>query len=234
MQTLAEHPHPIVTVTKEKEADGKGPEGPDTAGQTAEPPADAPAAAVEVKQGFAGMVIKGMEFTDKAEAGAALLDACKEIKGTEPVKIGSYRGFSMMVSVEGFGSSVILTLKGQMSHRAELGKDTLGNLARIDHALSKMPERLEVVETQLGNLREQLEAARAEMGKPFPMEAELKEKSARLAELDSLLNIGGGPPVQEQVIAKSARPSVLDSLKRPLPPRQKAETERPKKHTQER
>ena len=234
MQTLAEHPHPIVTVTKEKEADGKGPEEPDTAGQTAEPPADAPAAAVEVKQGFAGMVIKGMEFTDKAEAGAALLDACKEIKGTEPVEIGSYRGFPMMVSVEGFGSSVILTLKGQMSHRAELGKDTLGNLARIDHALSKMPERLEAVETQLGNLREQLEAARAEMGKPFPMEAELKEKSARLAELDSLLNIGGGPPVQEQVIAKSARPSVLDSLKRPLPPRQKAETERPKKHTQER
>ncbi len=105
-----------------------------------------------------------------------------------------------------------------MTHRTTLGMDPVGALVRIDHTLDKMPERLEAVRTQLENLFDQREAAKAEVGKPFPREDELKEKSARLAELDVLLNIDGS---HSQGEPKSARPSVLDSLKRPLPPREK-------------
>ena len=122
---------------------------------------------------------------------------------------------------------------GEMTHRTPLGTDPLGALARIDHALDKMPERLEIVKSQLENLFEQRDAAKAEVGKPFPREDELKEKSARLAELDVLLNIDGGPRQTEQIVAKSARPSVLENLKRPLPPREKPH-DKPKRSRQER
>ena len=126
-----------------------------------------------------------------------------------------------------------LVLKGKIIHRTTLGLDPAGALVRIDHTLDKMPERLETVRTQLENLFEQREAAKAEIGKPFPREDELKEKSARLAELDVLLNIDGSHNQEEQAIAKSDRPSVLDSLKRPLPPREKA-PDIPKRTHQER
>ena len=96
--------------------------------------------------------------------------------------------------------------------------DLRGNLIRIDHALEKMPERLVAVKAQLDNLFAQREAAKGEVGKPFPQEDELREKSARLAELDALLNIDGGHGSQEQTIVKCARPSVLDGLKRPAQP----------------
>lgn len=109
-----------------------------------------------------------------------------------------------------------------MTHRTPLGTDPFGALVRIDHTLDKMPERLAAVKNQLKNLFDQREAAKAEIGKPFPREDELKEKSARLAELDVLLNIDSSHSQGEQAIAKSARPSVLDSLKRPPPPREKA------------
>ena len=172
------------------------------------------------KDGFAGMVVRGDTLTDKENAGAALLDAFKETKGTEPVPIGSYRGFPMFLSVENFGKDFILTLKGQMTHRTELGKDARGNLTRIDHTLTEMPERLKAVHTQLDNLHQQMEAAKAEIGKPFPQERELQEKSARLAELNALLDIDGRAPArqqaeEEETPAKRERPSVLESLKVP-------------------
>ena len=130
----------------------------------------------------------------------------------------------------------VLVLKGEMTHRTPLGSDPLGALARIDHALDKMPERLAAVKSQLENLFEQRDAAKAEVGKPFPREDELKEKSARLAELDVLLNIEGGPRQTEQIVAKSARPSVLENLKRPQPPRETREKphDKPKRSRQER
>ena len=113
---------------------------------------------------FAGMEIRGDVLTDKENAGAALLDACKEVKTSDPVQIGSYRGFTMSVE-----------------------------------------------------------------GKPFPFEDDLRVKSARLVELDTLLNIDGkGHAQPETVVAKSARPSVLDSLKRPVPPR--SPEKKPKQH----
>ncbi|MDD3228322.1 MAG: SNF2-related protein [Oscillospiraceae bacterium] len=168
--------------------------------------------------GFIGMTVRGDTLTDKENAGAALLDACKEIKNMEPVEIGSYRGFAMSVSFEPFENTYTLTLKGKMTHRVELGKDPRGNLLRIDNALDKMPERLESVKAQLENLYNQQAAAQLEVGKPFPQEDELKQKSARLIELDAELNMDNkNAPAKEDIVAKSARPSVLEKLKRPLP-----------------
>ena len=215
MRTLAEHPHPTIIKEIPASAPAEGVQGertaPDTA-MTAEPAA----AVKEVSQGFAGMVIKGTAYEDRETAGAALLEACKEVKDTEPVMIGSYRGFTMSVSVSLFKHK--LALKGEMTHEADLGLDVRGNLLRIDNALEKMPERLAMIKAQLDNLFAQQEAAKAEVGKPFPQEDELRQKSARLAELDALLNIDGGHRHEEQAIAKCARPSVLDGLKRPAQP----------------
>lgn len=158
------------------------------------------------KDGFAGMEVKGDLLTDKDNAGAALLEAFKDAKGLEPVPIGTYRGFSMSLTVENFGKDFILTLKGKMSHRVELGKDARGNLVRIDNALAQMPERYKTVQGRLENVQAQLATAKAE----------LKEKSARLAELNAELNIDDRTPMEqaaENVVAK--RPSVLGKLKAP-------------------
>ena len=181
------------------------------------------------EDGFAGMEIRGDTLTDKENAGAALLDACKEVKGSEPVQIGSYRGFTMSVEFSAWKQEYTLLLKGQMTHRASLGIDPRGNLTRIDNALSQMPQRLEATKAQLDNLYQQQTAAKEEVGKPFPYEDDLRVKSARLVELDTLLNLDGRSRSQpESVIAKSARPSVLDSLKRPVPPR--CPEKKPKQH----
>ena len=172
---------------------------------------------------------RGDVLTDKENAGAALLDACKEVKGSEPVQIGSYRGFTMSVEFSAWKQEYTLLLKGQMTHRASLGTDPRGNLTRIDNALAQMPQRLEAVKNQLDNLYQQQAAAKEEIGKPFPFEDDLRVKSARLVELDTLLNIDGkGHAQPETVVAKSARPSVLDSLKRPVPPR--SPEKKPKQH----
>ena len=164
---------------------------------------------------FAGMLIRGDTLTDKDNAGAAILEACKEIKGTEAVEIGTYRGFTMSLSFEGFHHQ--LTLKGAMSHKVELGPDARGNLTRIDNALTALPERLKAVQAQLDNLYQQQAAAKAELGKPFSQEAELQRKSARLAELNTLLDMDVSRPAPQQEaarrLAKTERPSVLEKLK---------------------
>ena len=165
---------------------------------------------------FAGMFIRGDTLTDKDNAGAAILEACKEVKGTEATEIGSYRGFIMSLSFEGFHHQLIL--KGEMSCKVELGPDARGNLTRIDNALAGMPERLKAVRAQLDNLHQQQAAAKAELGKPFPQEAELQQKSARLAELNAMLDMDGGKAAPQQDVrrlAKSERPSVLEGLKAP-------------------
>ena len=184
------------------------------------------------EDGFAGIEVRGDTLTDKENAGAALLDACKEVKNSEPVQIGSYRGFAVSVTFDAFRKEYTLLLKGQMTHRVTLGADPRGNLIRIDNALAQMPQRLEAVKNQLDNLYQQQTAAKAEVGKTFPQEQELRDKSARLLELDAELNIDGrGRPPQATVMAKSARPSVLDGLRRPVPPRNP--DKKPKHHEQE-
>ena len=181
------------------------------------------------EDGFAGMEIRGDLLTDKENAGAALLDACKEVKTSDPVQIGSYRGYAMSVEFSAWKQEYTLLLKGQMTHRATLGTDPRGNLTRIDNALAQMPQRLEAAKAQLDNLYQQQAAAKEEVGKPFLYEEELKSKNARLVELDTLLNIDGkGQAHTESVVAKSTRPSVLDNLKRPVQPR--STDKKPKQH----
>jgi len=170
--------------------------------------------------GFAGMTVRGDVLTDKENAGAALVDAFKDVKGIDPVQIGTYRGFTMSLTLEDFGRDYVLTLKGQMTHRVTLGKDPRGNLTRIDNALNGMAERLANVQGKLDSLYAQMETAKQELGKPFPQEAELKAKSARLAELNIALNIDDKTPLEAMAeeapprneVAKSARPSVLQKL----------------------
>lgn len=103
----------------------------------------------------------------------------------------------MSLSFEGFHHQ--LTLKGEMSYKVELGPDARGNLTRIDNALAGMPDRLKAVRAQLDNLYQQQAAAKAELGKPFPQEAELQQKSARLAELNALLDMDGSKAAPQQV-----------------------------------
>ena len=173
------------------------------------------------EDGFAGMEVKGDNLTDKDNAGAALLEAFKDVRGMEPVPIGTYRGFQMSLTLEDFGRDYVLTLKGQMTHRVTLGKDARGNLTRIDNVLNAMPDRLQNVRNTLDALTAQMEAAKAELGKPFPQEEELRVKSARLAELNAELNIDERTPMEQladdsAISAKAERPSVLAKLKAPL------------------
>ena len=174
------------------------------------------------EDGFAGMEVKGDNLTDKDNAGAALLETCKEVKDLEPVPVGSYRGFQMALTLENFGRDYILTLKGQMSYRVELGRDARGNLVRIDNALNAMPERVTSQKAYLDNLYAQVKEAKAALGKPFPQEEELRVKSARLAELNAELNIDDKTPMERlagdsDAVAKSTRPSILQKLRAPLP-----------------
>ena len=165
------------------------------------------------EEGFCGMEVNDTRFTEKAEAGEAILAICKTNQSLEPVPLGSYRGFKMELSFDSFQKEYQVLLKGEMTHRVPIGTSAAGNIQRLDNALAGIPARLEKTEQQLDNLRSQQEAAQAELGKPFPQEAELAEKSARLAELDALLNMddrGNDDPDREKTTEK---PSVLAELR---------------------
>ncbi|MBD5133481.1 MAG: hypothetical protein HDT38_03260 [Clostridiales bacterium] len=138
-------------------------------------------------EGFAGMTVNGTAYTSRTKAGTALLDACADITENIYTEIGSYRGFVIFAAFNGIGH--ILTLKSAGGYRVEVGPDPRGNVTRIDNALAELPERLEREQARLTNLRQQMEATRAEIGKPFPREEEFRRKSARLVALDAQLNI---------------------------------------------
>ena len=138
---------------------------------------------------FIGMTIGGETFTEAKDAGEAILDACKHVSNEKDHALGEYRGFSMSVMYNPLSQMYQLTLKGAMSHQVELGSDPRGNITRIDNALAGIPRRMQNVENKLNDLNQQMSTAKAELGKPFPQEDELKTKSARLAELDAKLNL---------------------------------------------
>ena len=140
-------------------------------------------------EGFPPMNVKGMTYTEKAQAGQALLDACSQMESTEPVSIGSYRGFGMELSYEAFSKEYQVSLKGELSHRVSLGTDVFGNITRLDNALNGLEQRLESNREALERTKEQMKTAKTEAEKPFPREGELKEKSQRLAELTKLLKL---------------------------------------------
>lgn len=179
------------------------------------------------------ITIKGDTLIDKDNAGAAILEACKEVKNSDPIEIGSYKGFTMYLSYAAFGNEHTLTLKGAMSHTTKLGLDARGNLTRIDNALNNMPQRLQSVQKELENLYNQQAAAKLEVQKPFMQEQELKEKTARLAVLDKELNMSAmrsAPLRDTAMVSKQARPSILESLKQQTP----KSTTTPKKSKAER
>ena len=170
----------------------------------------------QVKDGFCGMTVKGMHFEDKLAAGERLLLACKELPTAETVTLGSYRGFGFDLRFDTFRNEYQAVLRGATSHFVPLGTDARGNLTRLDNALDSFPDRIARAENQLQTLYQQRDAAQVEVEKPFPKEAELAEKSARLAELDTLLNMEGRPePEREkpEVEQGERRPSVLAGLK---------------------
>ena len=170
----------------------------------------------QVKDGFCGMTGKGMHFEDKLAAGERLLLACKEMPTAETVTLGQYRGFGLDLRFDTFRNEYQAVLRGATSHFVSLGTDARGNLTRLDNALDNFPDRIARAENQLQTLYQQRDAAQVEVEKPFPKEAELAEKSARLAELDTLLNMEGRPePEREEPETEQGerRPSVLAGLK---------------------
>lgn len=129
-------------------------------------------------------------YTEKKEAGAALIDMCRSAKQPNmAVTIGEYQGFKMSVSFDSFFSKFTVNLKGSISHEVEIGADPLGNLQRLSNALEGMNGKMKTVEQKLDNVEHQLETAKIEVTKPFPQEAELAEKLERLTELNALLNM---------------------------------------------
>ncbi|WP_330391900.1 DUF3849 domain-containing protein [Enterocloster clostridioformis] len=129
-------------------------------------------------------------YTDKKEAGAALIDMCRSAKQPNmAVTIGEYQGFKMSVSFDSFFSKFTVNLKGSITHEVEIGTDPLGNLQRLSNALEGMTGKMETVAQKLENVEHQLETAKVEVTKPFAQEAELAEKLERLTELNALLNM---------------------------------------------
>ena len=146
---------------------------------------------------FVGMEIKGKAFSDKEAAGDAILAACK-LAGSKDVELGHYRGFAMRLTYDSMANRMLMVLQGEMSHFVELGTDARGNILRMDNMLGGIPNRIEAVQAQLENTKQQMEAAKQELAKPFAQEAELKTKSARLAELDAELNMEKGVQQDEK------------------------------------
>ena len=136
------------------------------------------------------MKVGDKAYTDKKEAGAALVEMCKETKTVNvPATVGEYAGFKMAVSFDSFNHKFVMNLKGQLSHNLEIGSDPLGNIARINHALESMSKQLAEAQTKLETVERQLETAKVEVTKPFAQEAELAEKLERLSALNALLNM---------------------------------------------
>lgn len=136
------------------------------------------------------MTVAGKTYEDRKDAGAALIAACKEMKQANvSVPVGEYLGMQMSVSFDAFDKKFTLSLKGQISHSVEIGSDPAGNITRTNNALEGMTARMEETLDKLANVEKQLATAKEEVTKPFPQEEELRVKSARLAELNSLLNM---------------------------------------------
>lgn len=141
------------------------------------------------QEGFAGITILEQLYADKEAAGKAILDVCTKMTGSDAVFLGQYRGFSLVLSYDGPSNEYRMTMKGTLSHTAVLGADVFGNLTRMDNVIDGLSGKLEAVRAELADTQVQLENARTELAAPFAKEAELAEKTARLKELNILLNM---------------------------------------------
>ena len=144
--------------------------------------------------GFSPLTLAGVTHADKKEAGAALLTLCQNMLSPEATQVGFYRGLTLELAFDTFAREYRLTMIGQLRHTVTLGTDVFGNLQRMDNALEGLPIKEQACREQLSNLQTQLETAKAEVQKPFPREAELNTKTARLEELNTLLNLDHKEP----------------------------------------
>lgn len=202
------------------------------------------------------MTVGGKLYTDKKEAGVALISAASGLKSVKSAgQIGEYHGFALSSEYNFLSNTYTMTIKGKCSYKIEFGKDTLGNIQRIHNALSAIEKKLADTEQNLETVQQQLKTAQEEVQKPFPKEAELSEKMERLAELNAMLNmdekggenlladegIGENPEVnvpeerQDRIADSVHKTSILERLKEQKQQEQTGETEQKpkKKHEQE-
>ena len=156
------------------------------------------AAHPEPEAEFGGLTVRGSFIEEKEAAGKAILAACKEAAQGNLVEFGAYRGLTMSVQFDSFANKFRLTLRGAVSHIMEVGSDARGNITRLTNLIQTLPDRMAKVQARLDTTKQQMAAAKAELGKPFPQEEELKTKSARLAELDAELNMDQRPVSREK------------------------------------
>ena len=166
------------------------------------------------KENFCGITIKGMVFDEKKAAGERLMLACKEMPNADMMLLGTYRGFELNIRFDSFKNEHQIVLRGELSYPVPLGDDPRGNIVRLDNAIGNFADRIADAEAALDSLEQQKQAAEVEIAKPFAQEEELQTKSARLAELDALLNMEHQssrtePEAEEK---PDARPSVLAAL----------------------
>lgn len=147
------------------------------------------AAHPKAQEGFCGMEVDGKHYAEKEDAGKAIIDVCTRMTGSDAVLLGHYRGFSMVLAYDGRSNEYRITLKGTLSHTVTLGADVFGNITRLDNALENLAGSLQAEQNSLEETKTQLENARTELATPFAREEELAEKTARLKELNILLNM---------------------------------------------
>jgi hypothetical protein len=135
------------------------------------------------------MKIGGNIFAEKQQAGKAVIEACKAMTSPDPVPLGEYRGFQMILSFDSFASEYRVTLSGALSHTVTLGTDIHGNITRLDNALDGFASALEKCEVSLSDTQKQMETAQAEVKRPFAQEVALVAEAKRLKEVDSLLDM---------------------------------------------
>ncbi len=171
------------------------------------------------KENFCGMTIKGMVYDDKKVAGERLLLARQEMPNADMMLLGTYRGFELNIRFDSFKNEHQAVLRAELSYPVSLGDDARGNITRLDNAIDNFADRIADAENALQNLEQQKQAAEVEVAKPFAQEEELAEKSARLAELNALLNIDrdrsssqDAPKETEKTESPAPRPSVLAAL----------------------
>ena len=171
------------------------------------------------KENFCGMTIKGMVYDDKKAAGERLLLARQEMPSADMMLLGTYRGFELNIRFDSFKNEHQAVLRAELSYPVSLGDDARGNITRLDNAIDNFADRIADAENALQNLEQQKQAAEVEVAKPFAQEEELAEKSARLAELNALLNIDrdrsssqDAPEETEETETPAIRPSVLAAL----------------------
>ena len=171
------------------------------------------------KENFCGMTIKGMVYDDKKAAGERLLLARQEMPNADMMLLGTYRGFELNIRFDSFKNEHQAVLRAELSYPVSLGDDARGNITRLDNAIDNFTDRIADAENALQNLEQQKQAAEVEVAKPFAQEEELAEKSARLSELNALLNIDrdrsssqDAPEETEETETPATRPSVLAAL----------------------